>query len=131
MIPGSNILEMALTVIGSTDVNYFAFLNRTTNTVGFDVTNYSIPILITSGSVQAVERKVYQNLGLDWAHQYINWFVPELDVTDIARDSSGDVIETLGRRYQLVGREDWLGIDGWKKIIAIDIGIATGSLTNA
>jgi hypothetical protein len=56
--------------------------------------------------------------------------VPNLNAVDLMRDVSGDVIEVLGRRYQLVGSNDWFGIDGWKSFMGVDIGAATGALNN-
>jgi hypothetical protein len=130
MTPGSNTLALALSVLGSTSVNYFQYAGRTTNAGGVMLATYNAPIVITQGSVQAVKREKYDQLGLDFAKRYINWYVPNLDVVDLERDVSGDVIEVLGRRWQLIGSNDWLGVDGWKSIMAIDIGAATGATTN-
>ncbi len=126
--PGSNTLAMALTVLGSTPVNWFEFNGRTLNSGGVYVTTYKTPILEISGSVQAINRTKYEALGLDFEKKYIAWYVPNVAAVDLDRDVSGDVIETLGRRFQLVGSNDWLNIDGWRSLLAIDIGVATGAL---
>lgn len=130
MIPGSNILFDALCVIGGVPVSYFSFLSETPNAGGVDVTTYNAAMVISNGTVQAVDRQNYEALGLDFSKRYISWYVP-LNAIDLARDISGDVIEVLGRRWQLKGSEDWFGIDGWKELLAIDIGPATGNTTNA
>ncbi len=130
MIPGNNILSVALSAIGSTAVNYFQYSSRTTNAGGVMLTNYLAPQTITTGSVQAVSKTKYEALGLDFEKTYISWHV-SMNAIDLKRDISGDVIEVLGRRWQLGGSNDWFGIDGWKSLTAVDIGAATGSLTNA
>lgn len=131
MIPGSNVLSIALSVMGHTSVLYYKFLANTVNSGGYDVATYLPAVTITSGSVQSVNRAKYNELGLDLEKRYIQWFVPGVDVIDIARGYSGDIIEVLGRRWQLTGGDDWYLIDGWKAIMAVDIGPATGATTNA
>lgn len=131
MVPGMNLLALALTVIGSTPVNYFAFVSRDLNAGGVYVTTYAAFVTYKTGSVQAVDRAQYQYLGLDFEKTYISWFVPNLDAVDLARDVSGDVIEVNGGRWQLKGGTDWFKMDGWKSLIAVYTGPATGALTNA
>ena len=130
MTPGSNILLDAMTVLGSTTVKYFAFASVAQNSAGMDVTTYSTGVDVPGGSVQAVPRSVYKMNGLDFAKRYVEWIVPA-NVLDWARDMSGDVIEVLGRRFQLPGNEAWYSIDGWDAVVCIDIGPATGNTTNA
>lgn len=129
-VPGSNLLLDAMTVLGSTAVLYYAFASTTPNSVGVDVTTYSAAVSINGGSVQAVPRSVYKANGLDFAKRYVEWIVPA-NILDWARDMSGDVIEVFGRRFQLPGNEAWYSIDGWDAVMCIDIGPATGNLTNA
>ena len=126
-----NTLAMALKVQRKTSVDYFRFSARTTNAAGIDVTTYAAKVTITTGKVTAVNKKNYEQFGLDFSKQYINWYVQNLAAVDLARDSSGDVIETLGRRWQLVGSNLWYQLDGWDSFLAVDIGVATGALTNA
>lgn len=128
--PGGNALAIAMSVLGRTPVSYFKFAGRTTNAGGVMLTTYSAAVTVSMGSVQAVSKKKYEALGLDWEKSYIAWYVPNLDAVDLARDVSGDVIEVLGRRWQLMGSNNWLLIDGWKSLMAVDIGTATGALTN-
>jgi hypothetical protein len=130
-VPGSNILLTALTAIGSTSVNYFQNLGFVTNSAGNDLVTYQTPIAINSGSVQPIPKNRYALLGLDLQKSYFNWYVPLLNMIDLQRDTSGDVVETLDRRFQLISLTDWYGIDGWKQATLLDIGPATGNLTNA
>lgn len=128
--PGSNLLLDALSIIESTPVMYYAFASTITNAGGVDVTTYAAGVEIDVGSVQGIPRELYGRLGLDFEKRSIEWLVPSLNVIDWARDTSGDVIEVFGRRWQLKGAEDWWDVDGWKSIIGVDIGPATGNLTN-
>lgn len=125
MIPGGNILKTALSVLGKTSVLYFQFSSRVPNSAGIDVSTYLAGVNKTEGFVTAVKRENYKDLGLDLAKKYIYWYVPEVDVKDIGRGDSGDVIEVLDRRWQVVGLNDWYGLDGWKAALCIDIGAAT------
>lgn len=131
MIPGLNLLALALTVITSNSVNYFAFANRVTQPNGVDLTTYHPFITITQGSLQPVDRSLYKEYGLDWEKTYYVWYVPNLNASDIARDTSADIIEADGNRLQLAGGTDWFARDGWKSFLAVVIGPATGALTNA
>ncbi|WP_197335302.1 phage collar protein [Ralstonia solanacearum] len=65
MIPGSNLLGLALSVIGKQRVEYFRYIGRKTNDIGDDVSVYADPVPMF-GSVQAVDRNMYQYLGLDF-----------------------------------------------------------------
>ena len=128
--PGSNQLLTALRAIGSTPVQYYRFSSRTENSAGIDVTTYIIPQLCILGSFQPVKRQLYERMGLDLSKRYADWYVPNVEAVDLDRDVSGDVIEVNGRRWELVGENDWFSMDGWKSMLCVDIGPATGNLNN-
>jgi hypothetical protein len=130
-VPGIDVLSIAMSVLGSTPVNYFQFLSSAPNSGAILVTTYAAPVLYTQGSVQPVDRSKYEQFGLDLEKSYIVWYIMNLPAVDIGRDVSGDVIEAQGRRYQLVGGNNWYNIDGWMSLIGVDIGPATGNTTNA
>lgn len=131
MIPGSDVLGLAMQYLDSTHVDYFQFLSYSTNSAGYDVTTYKAKVTYETGSVQPVKRSNYQRMGLDYSKKYITWFVSDVDAVDLERDLSGDVIETLGGRWQLDGTTDWYRVDGWKAMLGVWIGPATGAVTNA
>lgn len=144
MIPGSNLLKTALSVIGSQTVNWLKYQSIATGPTGLDTITYAAAQTITLGSVQPVPRSRYEAYGLDWQKSYVTWFVPDATPGPIKRnpDGSGDVIEwpvnrdgTLiagkSRRYQLVGDTPWSNIDNWTYVLGVDIGPATGATTNA
>jgi hypothetical protein len=127
----NNVLFVALKIQNKTSVDYFQFTGRVTNEAGMDVTTYAESITVTNGKVISVNKKNYVQFGLDFSKRYVNWFVPNLDAIDLSRDVSGDIIECICRRWELVGSNLWFSLDGWSSFLAIDIGPATGSLTNA
>ena len=119
MIPGSNILNAALSVIGSQYFDYYKFLARQTNTIGVDVTVYENPILL-SGSIQPVPQNTYAAMGLDFQKNYINIYVSK-DTLDINRDISGDKIIFNNEQYKCVSNTDWFAMDGWTSILAVKV----------
>lgn len=124
-IPGSNILNMAFNLIARTPVTYYKYNSRTLNAVGQDVTVYDAPVQI-AGSWQAVPRKLYSELNLDFQKSYFIFYIPS-GILEVDRDVSGDQIGFNGRRYQVQSTTDWLNIDGWRGgIMCVDIGVDNG-----
>lgn len=120
MIPGSNILNMAMSVIATQAVDYYAYAYRTVNDIGLDVAGYQDPVTIY-GSVQAVPRSVYQERGLDLQKNYVNFFVRS-DAIDLHRDTSGDQFRYSGKVFQLISTTNWYGQDGWVEVLCVEIG---------
>jgi len=130
MIPGINLLGVALQMIASESVEYFADAGRVKQPNGVFLTNYNEPVTIDECSVQAVDRSKYLSMGLDFQKTYVTWFVPNQQVVTVERAKSGDVIEWNGGRYQLNGGIDWTGQDSWGTGVCVLIGPATGALNN-
>lgn len=120
MIPGQNLLNMALTLIAKQAVIYYRYNSRTSNSVGQDITVYDNPLTMY-GSFQAVPRKLYELYGLDLQKKY-NTFYTSNNILDVNRDVSGDQIVYNGRRFQVESDIDWYAQDGWKGVLCIDIG---------
>lgn len=120
MIPGSNILNQALTVIAKQTVQYYRMLDRAVNDVGQDVTEYAPPVAIT-GSFQPIQRKLYEQYGLDFQKSYFILYASK-NIIDVGRNVSGDQITFQGRRYQCESETEWFGIDGWVGVICVDQG---------
>jgi hypothetical protein len=118
-VPGSNILNTAMRAIAKQSFTYYAFLSRTPNQIGQDVTKYDSPMTM-QGSVQPVPRTLYQAYGLDFQRYYLNFYVSK-SVLDVSRDISGDQIAFNGRRFQCMSKTDWFGQDGWVAVLAIEV----------
>lgn len=117
MIPGSNLLNIALTVISRAPVEYHKFFNRTLNDIGYDVANYEDPVTIY-GSLQPVPRTLYQEFGLDFSKSYFTFYTSN-DVLTTRRDVSGDYFVFGGRRYQCEATNDWYAQDGWAGVLCV------------
>ena len=119
MIPGQNLLQTALRVLGQQAFDYYAFQSRTPNEIGQDVTTYANPVTLR-GSVQAVPRNVYQQYGLDFQRTYINIYVSQA-ILDVQRDVSGDLINFNNNSYQCISVTPWNAIDGWNAVLCVQI----------
>lgn len=133
IVPGSNLLSLALTVIGSSTVVYFKYSGKSQNAIGEDVSTYLPGETVSKGSMQPVPRNRYEMYGLDWSKSYWTWFVPNVFASTITRnpDGDGDIVEYNGRRYQIISDTPWSSVDSWTYVTCCDIGPATGALTNA
>ena len=123
MIPGQNILNMALTIIARQTITYYQYDSRSINSVGQNVTTYKAPISIT-GSWQPVPRHLYMVYGLDLQKEYFTFYTSN-DLLDVQRDVSGDQVVFGGSRYQCESNNDWYKLDGWKAILCVRIGTAS------
>ena len=122
MIPGSNLLRSALRVIAPQTAVYFQNTGRTTNAAGLDVSTFAAGANVR-GSIQAVDLEKYEDMGLDFQHNYIQCYLLSSGI-DIARDKSGDQMTFNGKRYQYVKEANWFVQDGWVGFLAVEIGNA-------
>jgi hypothetical protein len=119
IVPGSNLLAIALGAIASQTITWEKFLSRSTNEAGNDVSVYDDPVPI-KGSFQTVNRDSYQKLGLDFKENYsILYAVTPL--TDLERDSSGDRFQWNGKYWQAKSNNDWQGQDGWNGLLCVEV----------
>lgn len=117
MIPGANVLNMALTVIAKQTVIYYRSTGRALNNVGQEVTTYATPVSLL-GSFQPVPRNLYTQFGLDLQKSYFTLYV-SANLVDLARDVSGDQIVFNNLRYQCESNNDWYDMDGWKGVLCV------------
>jgi hypothetical protein len=119
MVPGSNLLIRALQLIASQTISYYRFISRSLNSVGQDITLYADPVTLY-GSFQAVDRKLYDQYGLDLQKSYYT-FYSSSNISDIGRDVSGDQLIFGGQRFQVESNNDWFKVDGWKGVLCVAI----------
>jgi len=125
MIPGSNLLAAALTLIASQSVRYYRNTGQSPPNVRGQLVGVFEPgVDIGQGSVQAVPLTRYEVLGLDREKHYVSWFVP-INALGVGRERSGDQFEYNGRRFDIVNETNWHAQDGWVSVIGVDIGAAT------
>lgn len=125
MIPGSNLLKTALTVIASQAVTYFNNTGRANNAIGNYVPSFA-PGVTVKGSFQPVPRNKYENMGLDFQRDYFTFYASR-NVLDLSRDVAGDQLEFQGKRFQCVSKVDWYGIDGWDGVLCVKIEPTVGA----
>lgn len=119
-VPGSNLLNLALTVIAPQTVIYYKALQRTLNNVGQDVTLYA-PAVNLEGSFQTVPKNLYETYGLDFQKTYATFYT-STNIIDIQRDVSADQIIFNGKRYQCESNNDWFAVDGWMGVLCVMVG---------
>lgn len=124
-VPGANLLAMALTVIGPQSINYYAQTGRVLLDDGVWSTGFAVGVTTTNLSVQAVDRALYEAMGLDYQKSYKWLYIPQT-IVDLQRDVSGDRFGFAGRKYQLQSGTDWQPMDGWNAVLCVDIGIDNG-----
>lgn len=120
LVPGGNLLNIAGRVIAFNTVQYRKFLTRDTNEILLDVTTYADPKAV-AGSVQAIPRNRYTELGLDFNKNYVNFYATQA-IEDLHRDTAGDQLYWAGRTWQALSDTEWRKIDGWQGTIFIDVG---------
>lgn len=127
MIPGQDLLNMALTVIAKQPMLYYHALGRIQNSIGQDITQYGQSVTIY-GSWQPVPRSLYEQFGLDFQKDYFRLYTSN-NVIDVGRDVSGDQVVFNGERYQCESNTKWFELDGWNGILCVHVGENTASTT--
>lgn len=120
IVPGSNLLGMALGVIGSQSVVLYRAIDRDQNPRGDWVTVFA-PGVPVEGSWQPVDSRKYVELGLDLKRQYFNFYTSE-PIEGAERGTGADQCRRDGRIYEVVGDTPWQSIDGWTSAMFVDIG---------
>lgn len=114
-----NLLNLAHSVIPPQAFEYYAFTGRNTQTNGIDVNTYALPAE-QRGSVQPVPQNMYQQLGLEFNHQYFTFFVSK-NVMEVNRDVSGDYMMWQGKKYKCLSVQNWFSQDGWLSVLCIEV----------
>lgn len=128
-VPGSNLLNMALRHIKpQSPTMWRKFLSKTKNAQGIDVPTYAAAVEIVA-SVQAVQRTLYNQLGLDRQKKYVTIYTTT-PLTDVERDGMGDMIEYGGVTYLVQSLTKWADQDGWSQGICIEVPAAYIAPTN-
>lgn len=119
IVPGSNLLALAMGVIGQQSVQWLRYTGLTTTAAGVERPTWAAPVAII-GSIQPVDTNTIQMLGLDWTKNYITFYAPK-EFQEIERDQSSDRIAYAGRTYQVVSKTAWFAQDGWDKVICVEV----------
>jgi len=120
MIPGTNLFNQAMTVFTPQAVDWFASTGRTVLDNGKYENSYAAQVAIM-GSLQPVNRKFYERLGLDLNKTYKILYTND-PAFDVDRGRAGDRFHYAGRVYDAIGSQDWFAQDGWKSVTLVDVG---------
>lgn len=120
-VPGSNLLNMALSIIAPQMFEYYQFVSRTPNAVGQDIATYAVPVTYY-GSVQPVPRQLFEQYGLEFNRSYMTFFIRQ-EVFDVTRDVSGDQMFFNGKMYNCLYKTDWFAQDKWVSVLAVRIDV--------
>lgn len=120
IVPGSNLLRLALSVQGTQTLRWHQATGRTTNSVGKDVTAYADPVDV-KGSFQPMSRASVMRNGLNIEKNYGTLYCVE-PIQTAGRDLSGDQFSYGGSRWQAAGEIDWTMQDSWDAVTLVRIG---------
>ena len=97
-VPGSNILAMALSIMGTETIQVRRFItgDLAVNENYLEVAAYADPVDIEA-QVQAVDRKLYKQRGLNYDARYIEIW----SVSDIDDQISGQALSVDGDTHSL------------------------------
>lgn len=94
------------------------YAGRVTNAAGQQASSYAAPVPITGGSIQPVPSSRYEQLGLDRAKRYVQWWAPT-SIFGVARLRAPDRFEWNGADYEVTQEDDWHVQDGWVRVVAV------------
>lgn len=119
IVPGVNLLGLASRVLRFQDVQHRAYTGRTLNSVGDYVSAFASPVNIQA-SVQPVEKKLYQELGLDLSRNYV-YVWTSADIKPPKQGRAGDLLIFGGATYQAESDRFWRTVDGFTKLLAVEV----------
>lgn len=122
MIPGGNLLNLAMTAIAKQQLSYAAYTGRTVASNGDYVDTYAAAATVY-GSIQPVKRSLYEQMGLDFQKNYHNIFVPQ-NIADVGRARSSDKFVYNGITFQVLSNEPWFQMDGWDQTLCVEVPVS-------
>lgn len=119
MVPGSNLLQLALGVIQpSTGVVLEVYLGERENNFGKTVVTYEPPIPWPFVSVQPVTKEQIQLNGLAVNKDYITIWATA-DINGAYRGKQNDKVTWNGHSWAIMPEQDWFKQDGWVQVLAV------------
>lgn len=120
IVPGSNLLNIALGVIGKQSILLSKFQSRVINGAGKWVNTYAAQIPV-EGSWQPIDQRQYAQYGLDLQKQYFMFYTTE-PIESVKRDTAPDIATRNGRKFETIGDTPWSDVDGWCSAMFVDVG---------
>lgn len=119
LVPGSNLLSMALGVIRAQAPQLIAWTGRTKGPTGVFVDTYADPVDI-AGSFQPINRAAYQQLGLDLSRNYSVLYT-STPIRCVQPDAAGDLVTYGGKTHKAESEMDWQAQDGWRSYTFVEV----------
>lgn len=119
IVPGSNLLALAMGVIGQQAIAWARNTGLTTLASGAQVPTWADPVTIY-GSLQPVDNTLLQQLGLDWTKNYCTFYAPA-EFREVDRDQTGDRLTYAGKTYQVLNKTSWFAQDGWERVMCVEV----------
>ena len=122
IVPGSNLLGLAMMVVAPQLPTFFACTGATTTVAGERAPTYAAGVPL-AGSFQPLSRARVSLQGLDFEKNWATFFV-SAPLRATTRLQPPDQLEYGGRRWEVTGGADWLAQDGWTAPLLVDVGPA-------
>lgn len=120
IVPGSNLLALALGVIGNQIVGWRKYVGVTTLPSGVQSPTWEDDATDLAGSLQPADTTLIQQLGLDMTREYCTFYAPA-QFREVDRDQTGDLLIYAGKTYQVLDKASWFPQDGWERVMCIRV----------
>jgi len=110
---------MASRVLRFEVIGWRAFVSRTANEAGDFISTFAASVDI-QGSMQPINRKLYQELGLNLAKNY-QMLYTSAAISPTVRDREGDLLTFAGKTWQCESDQSWGAIDGFTKMLCVEV----------
>ena len=118
-IPGSNLLQIAMSVINPTgDVFLRKYAGEVDNDFGVPIKSWEEPVPMMGCSAQPISFHDIQVLGLEVGKRYIRVWV-SADAQATSRGSEGDQFIWGLELWTIVEPTYWIKQDGWNEVVAV------------
>lgn len=118
-----NVLNIAMRATAPLGCNrkfqLYKYIGSAVDAMGRDVPQYAEPVEYV-GSLQPVQNKLYQQLGLDLAKNYRTLYCSAL-IEGLAENAQPDRIVYMGKTYETVENQVWFETNGWTKAIVCEL----------
>ena len=112
-----NLLEQALSVLPAVNFYYRLYEGETRNELGVKIPSYG-QWLSCRGMVQPVNRSKYEDLGLDFAKNYINvWGT--LNLKTVGLQNQPDQILWNSCIWTITAVNEWFQYNNWVNVTAV------------
>ena len=118
-VPGSNLLNMAMGLIGVQAVGWRKYAGKVTNAAGFDVVTWAAAVTV-KGGLRPVAAATGQRLGLEMTGNF-GTCLGSGECGGPDRDKTGDRLIYAGKTYQIESKTPWYAQDSWEYVLCVEV----------